>query len=120
MNGQGHSGRSPSSRSFRTGTKGGWQSTVTVSGPRLGGVFAMGRDKRRAPLIMSENAADLRSRPCPRQDSNLRTRLRRAVLYPLSYGGAKQNSTARFEPHGPPFAAPGSRFYRDGLVGAPD
>ena len=25
---------------------------------------------------------------CPRQDSNLRTRLRRAVLYPLSYGGA--------------------------------
>jgi hypothetical protein len=24
---------------------------------------------------------------CPRQDSNLRTRLRRAVLYPLSYGG---------------------------------
>jgi hypothetical protein len=26
---------------------------------------------------------------CPRQDSNLRHRLRRAVLYPLSYGGAK-------------------------------
>jgi hypothetical protein len=25
---------------------------------------------------------------CPRQDSNLRTRLRRAVLYPLSYGGS--------------------------------
>ena len=24
---------------------------------------------------------------CPRQDSNLRTRLRRAMLYPLSYGG---------------------------------
>jgi hypothetical protein len=24
---------------------------------------------------------------CPRQDSNLRHRLRRAVLYPLSYGG---------------------------------
>ena len=24
---------------------------------------------------------------CPRQDSNLRSRLRRAVLYPLSYGG---------------------------------
>jgi hypothetical protein len=24
----------------------------------------------------------------PRQDSNLRTRLRRAVLYPLSYGGS--------------------------------
>ena len=25
---------------------------------------------------------------CPRQESNLRTSLRRAVLYPLSYGGA--------------------------------
>ena len=25
---------------------------------------------------------------CPRQESNLRTRLRRAVLYPLSYGGS--------------------------------
>ena len=25
--------------------------------------------------------------PCPRQDSNLRTRLRRPVLYPLSYEG---------------------------------
>ena len=24
---------------------------------------------------------------CPRQDSNLRTRLRRPALYPLSYGG---------------------------------
>ena len=29
------------------------------------------------------------SRVCPRQDSNLCTRLRRAVLYPLSYGGSK-------------------------------
>ncbi len=27
-------------------------------------------------------------RECPRQDSNLRSRLRRAVLYPLSYGGS--------------------------------
>jgi len=25
---------------------------------------------------------------CPRQDSNLRTRLRRPLLYPLSYGGS--------------------------------
>ena len=41
---------------------------------------------------------------CPRQDSNLRTRLRRAVLYPLSYGGAPENSTASLwagRPHGP-------------------
>ncbi len=28
-----------------------------------------------------------RSGPCPRQDSNLRTALRRRVLYPLSYEG---------------------------------
>jgi RibD domain-containing protein len=27
------------------------------------------------------------SQTCPRQDSNLRTALRRRVLYPLSYGG---------------------------------
>src|SRR5690606_35242283 len=30
---------------------------------------------------------------CPRQDSNLRTRLRRAVLYPLSYGGLNRRRT---------------------------
>src|SRR3954449_8777243 len=35
---------------------------------------------------------------CPRQDSNLRHRLRRAVLYPLSYGGGPVASLA----HGPP------------------
>ena len=29
-----------------------------------------------------------RSEGCPRQDSNLRTRLRRPMLYPLSYGGS--------------------------------
>jgi hypothetical protein len=28
------------------------------------------------------------SQACPRQDSNLRTRLRRPALYPLSYEGA--------------------------------
>ena len=34
------------------------------------------------------------SRPvCPRQDSNLRTRLRRPVLYPLSYGGEAPSLT---------------------------
>ena len=31
---------------------------------------------------------------CPRQDSNLRTRLRRAVLYPLSYGGLTRTTLA--------------------------
>ena len=32
---------------------------------------------------------------CPRQDSNLRFRLRRAALYPLSYGGGSALSRAR-------------------------
>ena len=32
---------------------------------------------------------------CPRQESNLRSRLRRAVLYPLSYGGACARLSAR-------------------------
>ena len=40
----------------------------------------------------------------PRQDSNLRSRLRRAVLYPLSYGGpafwAERDCTSGR--HGPP------------------
>jgi hypothetical protein len=30
----------------------------------------------------------------PQQDSNLRTRLRRPLLYPLSYGGLRRNSSA--------------------------
>jgi hypothetical protein len=30
---------------------------------------------------------------CPRQDSNLRTRLRRPVLYPLSYEGSEPESS---------------------------
>jgi CheY-like chemotaxis protein len=39
---------------------------------------------------------------CPRQDSNLRTRLRRPVLYPLSYeGGAKGNCS--IAPPGAPY-----------------
>ncbi len=32
---------------------------------------------------------------CPRQDSNLRHRLRRAVLYPLSYGGSATSNCSR-------------------------
>jgi hypothetical protein len=30
---------------------------------------------------------DLLKRGCPRQESNLRTRFRKPLLYPLSYGG---------------------------------
>jgi hypothetical protein len=32
-------------------------------------------------------APNVKTFSCPRQDSNLRTALRRRVLYPLSYGG---------------------------------
>jgi hypothetical protein len=37
---------------------------------------------------------------CPRQDSNLRTRLRRAVLYPLSYGGSATRKGYQGADHG--------------------
>lgn len=37
---------------------------------------------------------------CPRQDSNLRTRLRRPLLYPLSYGGVRRAAAwRRVEPY---------------------
>ena len=48
---------------------------------------------------------------CPRQDSNLRTCLRRAVLYPLSYGGARENTTRRADSRTPP-STPGARCGR--------
>jgi hypothetical protein len=38
---------------------------------------------------------------CPRQDSNLRHRLRRAVLYPLSYGGPATTELYQASPYGP-------------------
>ncbi|CAL2072239.1 hypothetical protein GPN2_22497 [Streptomyces murinus] len=37
-----------------------------------------------SPLMTGSSGTNPR---CPRQDSNLRTRLRRPLLYPLSYGG---------------------------------
>ena len=59
--------------------------TTTASRPSLtpranenGPAGSSGSD----PLIMRSLGQ------CPRQDSNLRSRLRRAVLYPLSYGGS--------------------------------
>src|SRR5262245_32575588 len=36
---------------------------------------------------MADERADLRFRVCPRQDSNLRSRFRKPMLYPLSYEG---------------------------------
>src|SRR5918995_1221681 len=51
----------------------------------------------------------------PRQDSNLRSRLRRAVLYPLSYGGSRLHEDTSGEdetglagwPSSPPDGSPG-------------
>ncbi len=61
---------------------------------RAAWVVAVGWCQRRGPWLTSRlDRPELhRSRTegcvCPRQDSNLRHRLRRAVLYPLSYGGS--------------------------------
>ena len=38
-------------------------------------------------LLLVSALITLSELKCPRQDSNLRTRLRRPLLYPLSYGG---------------------------------
>jgi hypothetical protein len=45
-------------------------------------------------VVLAKRAPTSESR-CPRQDSNLRTRLRRPALYPLSYeGGLGKSSNA--------------------------
>jgi hypothetical protein len=44
----------------------------------------------------------------PRQDSNLRSRLRRAVLYPLSYGGRNYVRVAAVRFGRRPTAKPGT------------
>ena len=48
----------------------------------------------RKPLEINEIPTNLNvCNECPRQDSNLRTRLRRPMLYPLSYEGGQREST---------------------------
>jgi hypothetical protein len=60
--------------------------------PHRGG-RSMSSGTRGARMVHAKDPLNLFSqvrgslRWCPRQDSNLRSRLRRAVLYPLSYGG---------------------------------
>ena len=54
-----------------------WRSTVASSMTRS------------FPLVNTKIPA------CPRQDSNLRTRLRRPMLYPLSYEGGERRLAAR-------------------------
>src|SRR5919197_4940050 len=46
-----------------------------------------GRQRRRSTDYAW--AFNHRARQCPRQESNLRTRFRKPLLYPLSYGGAR-------------------------------
>ncbi len=53
---------------------------------------------------------------CPRQDSNLRTPLRRRVLYPLSYGGPGRGT--QYQPAGEPPDVR-ARAYRHGIDIAP-
>src|SRR4051794_22649929 len=54
---------------------------------------------------------------CPRQDSNLRSRLRRAVLYPLSYGGRTAATLAH--PTGGLTDRPRQPHPRRGVAGNP-
>ena len=44
---------------------------------------------------LSRQDSRINAYACPRQELNLRTSLRRAVLYPLSYGGACARLSAR-------------------------
>jgi hypothetical protein len=45
-------------------------------------------DDRRNDVSARQRLVSPLQTGCPRQDSNLRTRLRRPLLYPLSYGGS--------------------------------
>ena len=54
------------------------------------GYRSTGHTRRRRTLPPSERF-DHRQGRCPRQDSNLRTRFRKPMLYPLSYGGNSSN-----------------------------
>jgi len=54
---------------------------------------------------------------CPRQDSNLRPCLRRAVLYPLSYGGRSASATNARWPFGPSQSLSADCFWLDQRLG---
>ena len=71
---------------FRDALLKGWPNAYTLSMPSSPRPMARKpvSQRRSPPKLTSES---LRKRP--RQDSNLRHRLRRPVLYPLSYGGGR-------------------------------
>jgi hypothetical protein len=53
------------------------------------------RSRRHIEHVFRVRFLDHRMGRCPRQDSNLRTRLRRPALYPLSYEGERTESNNR-------------------------
>src|SRR5215469_10312528 len=79
-----------------------------AAGHGLGGGWA--QDCRSVRIYASEL--------CPRQDSNLRSRLRRPLLSPLSYGGSR--TAARLPAHGgvPGVRAPPGPAFRIKITSA--
>ena len=49
--------------------------------------FGRGLDEKAFAAAQPVGAVVARAKRCPRQESNLRTRFRKPLLYPLSYGG---------------------------------
>jgi integrase len=70
-----------------------WQQGAMLPCPNCGLVAQMASPAPRPRPL--EARKDGPSAWCPRQDSNLRSRLRRAVLYPLSYGGQTRSGYQR-------------------------
>ena len=57
------------------------------------------RDNGHLSVTPGQSPVNAGQKGRPQQDSNLRSRLRRAVLYPLSYGGDNgMNDTSSVEP----------------------
>src|SRR6516162_8642732 len=78
----------------------------TVKGRNFTRAIAAMRPERTAFRAVSALISFAFSKMRPQQDSNLRTRLRRPLLYPLSYGGLAQHT------HVAPAGVPQTRAYR--------
>jgi hypothetical protein len=74
-------------RNAECGAYAAWAPAEARSEPYTAGETKTARDLRMNGHEPCFRCSKLICVVCPRQDSNLRTRLRRAVLYPLSYGG---------------------------------
>ena len=83
------------------------RATVRDSRERITADQAGQHDFERASKKVPANQLLLRRfRECPRQESNLRTRFRKPLLYPLSYGGRRGGRV----PHGVPVGESSGRF----------